>query len=666
MVRLRAQLPRMSELVRVKAHDAVVYCCAWAPAGNWVASAGADGAAKVWDVGFADETGDDIVMVEEPIQELRRPVSKGGVVDNWVLWCVFTRDGAHLLTAHMDHTLVMWSCTTWTEALPALCGHAQGVLACDSTGDGKQMVSCSGDGTLRVWDLKAAIKLGANPAHTGRVRGCEIGGGGGIITAGEDGVFRIWKKPMKAREGPPPSLAVEVEADVVLGCDWSEDSMWIAVATGSRGLLIYSTLQQKGHKGSDHSEENAEAEGEEEVDREGMEGVDEILPAEDVSPPDEKAPLLASSAPRKRGWLDRLLCRKDTVMDSHRSEAIGEARRSSREETSGGGPGSQAGREPAAQPHAPVRFSGGGRMTLKEQHFARFGAQSWGPSGQLASSSERQARAPGQDREVGPRLRGGGGGSRGASRPVMESAQAVGSLAATPSPFRPIVSLSPSEDSPGATITTCKFSKDSDFLLTGGHSNAGAEVRLWRCGAWECVARLEGHRAAPVTSVDFAPDGDWACSCDGPEGSGLRLWDISGVLDPSVEEPAHWEIPQDTRKGGASVGLGACAWSPCGKRVAAAMDTGEVRVWYVGTGSTESVAEGTTFDECDADGDGVVTKAEFQGAAAKSVKGEVFLSIPKAHRGLAATACAYRCALRMSITLREAGESCTCVAPLRA
>eukprot|EP00854_Cymbomonas_tetramitiformis_P025652 gene25652-31368_t len=170
--------------------------------------------------------------------ELRRPVSKGGVVDNWVL---------------------------------------------------------CGDGTLRVWDLKAAIKLGANPAHTGRVRGCEIGGGGGIITAGEDGVFRIWKKPMKAREGPPPSLAVEVEADVVLGCDWSEDSMWIAVATGSRGLLIYSTLQQKGHKGSDHSEENAEAEGEEEVDREGMEGVDEILPAEDVSPPDEKAPLLASS-----------------------------------------------------------------------------------------------------------------------------------------------------------------------------------------------------------------------------------------------------------------------------------------------------------------------------------------------------------------------------------
>lgn len=66
----------------------------------------------------------------------------------------FSRDGQQLLSSSGDCTVRQW-CVDSGEVLQILNGHTQGVMCADYSVDEKHIVSCSNDGTIRAWNADA-------------------------------------------------------------------------------------------------------------------------------------------------------------------------------------------------------------------------------------------------------------------------------------------------------------------------------------------------------------------------------------------------------------------------------------------------------------------------------------------------------------------------------
>jgi WD40 repeat protein len=74
-----------------------------------------------------------------------------------VLGCAVSPDGQFVVSASADKALKVWELTTGRE-LTTLEGHADWVNACAVTPDGQRVVSASEDRTLRVWDLATGAR----------------------------------------------------------------------------------------------------------------------------------------------------------------------------------------------------------------------------------------------------------------------------------------------------------------------------------------------------------------------------------------------------------------------------------------------------------------------------------------------------------------------------
>jgi WD40 repeat protein len=63
----------------------------------------------------------------------------------------FSPDGRRLVSASGDGTLKVWDVQTGQEAL-TLKAHMREVTSVTFSPDGKRLASASGDGTVKVWD----------------------------------------------------------------------------------------------------------------------------------------------------------------------------------------------------------------------------------------------------------------------------------------------------------------------------------------------------------------------------------------------------------------------------------------------------------------------------------------------------------------------------------
>ena len=105
----------------------------------------------------------------------------------------FSGDGKLIVSGSGDRTVRVWNAVTGT-CLQTLEGHTEDVISVSFSGDGKLIVSGSDDRTVRVWNaVSGECVLGPLEGHTDWVTSVSFSGDGKLIVSGSgDRTVRVW------------------------------------------------------------------------------------------------------------------------------------------------------------------------------------------------------------------------------------------------------------------------------------------------------------------------------------------------------------------------------------------------------------------------------------------------------------------------------------------
>jgi WD40 repeat protein/serine/threonine protein kinase len=223
----RADSPRLwnsttGQLIKVMTgHTNQVVTIAFSPDSTRAVSASLDQTAILWDG-----------LTGERIAALR---GHSGMLAG----AGFSPDGRYVVTASDDQTLRLWHAKTG-EAISVLRGHTAEVWTTVFTGNG-ELVSGSGDGTLRVWDMDAS-QNGILRGHESYVYDVAFSRDGSLVaSAAWDHTVRLWD----ARTARPRGDPLEHENEIVGSAAFSPDGKQLASATRDDKVTIWDLATRK-------------------------------------------------------------------------------------------------------------------------------------------------------------------------------------------------------------------------------------------------------------------------------------------------------------------------------------------------------------------------------------------------------------------------------------
>ena len=112
----------------------------------------------------------------------------------WVRCCVYSADGAMLLSGGDDNTLKLWSVATGA-CIRTFNGHTHWIMSCCfSPADGNTILSGSCDKTLKLWEATTGVCRRTLTGHTGVVRGCAFSPvyGNLVLFCSNDSTLKLW------------------------------------------------------------------------------------------------------------------------------------------------------------------------------------------------------------------------------------------------------------------------------------------------------------------------------------------------------------------------------------------------------------------------------------------------------------------------------------------
>jgi WD40 repeat protein len=205
-------------------HTGAVRDIAFSPDGKRLATASADGTAKVWDLASAAAaTGQELFTLGH---------------DDWVYDIAFSPDGQRLATASRDGTAKMWDVAS-EEELFTLSGHGGAVWDIAFSPDGKRLATGSRDGTAKVWDLASAAAASGQEVftltgHTDVVYSIAFSPDGKrLATASADGTAKLWSTDSGQE------LFTLVHTDWVYGVSFSPDGTHLVTASADGTAKVW-------------------------------------------------------------------------------------------------------------------------------------------------------------------------------------------------------------------------------------------------------------------------------------------------------------------------------------------------------------------------------------------------------------------------------------------
>lgn len=160
-------------------------------------------------------------------------------VDNDKAACLaISADASLIATSGADRSIRLLETENWTE-VSRVRGHSQVLTDLQFLADGR-LVSCSLDGTVKVWDVTAPGMFGIHRMGRGLLFGAaQSPDGSRLLTAGQGNQLRLWKLPQLRKEdmveltpdGPLASDAVFIQGGKIAasmndGTVWLIDPEW--------------------------------------------------------------------------------------------------------------------------------------------------------------------------------------------------------------------------------------------------------------------------------------------------------------------------------------------------------------------------------------------------------------------------------------------------------
>ncbi len=211
-------VPSSSLLRTLRGHTSEVLGVAAGPDGRRLATASADGTARIWDA----RTGEQITVCAGHADQVRGPA--------------FSPDGRRLATVSADGTARIWDASTG-EQVAVLTGHAGSVLAAAFSPDGARVATAGEDSTVRTWDVRTGEQVTVLTGHAGRVWEVAFSPDGArLATAGHDATARTWEAStgaqltvMTGHSGPVRRVAFSPDgARLATGGDDRTARVWTA------------------------------------------------------------------------------------------------------------------------------------------------------------------------------------------------------------------------------------------------------------------------------------------------------------------------------------------------------------------------------------------------------------------------------------------------------
>lgn len=157
----------------LQGHSNRVFCVAFSPDGQTLASCSGDRTIKLWN----PTTGECIKTLQGH--------------SSWVWSVAFSPDGQMLASSSYDHTVKLWDVSTG-ECLQTLPGHTSSVLAIAFNPNGQLLASGGYEQTIKLWQVNTGECLQTLHGHTNRVWSVTFGPNGHLVSGGDDHTVKLW------------------------------------------------------------------------------------------------------------------------------------------------------------------------------------------------------------------------------------------------------------------------------------------------------------------------------------------------------------------------------------------------------------------------------------------------------------------------------------------